>query len=45
MKRFMIVWCVAIFVSGCAPVNRLTRLHKLPREYSANYPIEGIRAP
>lgn len=45
MKRFMIVWCVVVFVSGCAPVNRLTRLHKLPREYSANYPIEGIRAP
>lgn len=30
---------------ACAPVNRFTRLKKLPREYSENYSIAGIKAP
>ena len=37
--------CVFLLLWGCAPVNRLTRLHRLPGIYSANYPIPGIKAP
>lgn len=34
-----------VCLCACAPVNRFTRLKKLPREYSENYSIAGIEAP
>ena len=45
MKKIMILCCVTAFLSGCSPVNRFTRLRKLPRVYSENYQIPGIKAP
>lgn len=45
MKKTILLCCVAAFLAGCAPVNRLTRLHRLPGIYSANYPVPGIKAP
>lgn len=45
MKKQMIIWCIVGCFMGCAPVNHFTRLEKLPRECSANYAIEGIKAP
>lgn len=34
-----------LFLSACGPVHKFTQLRKLPREYSENYSIEGIKAP
>lgn len=46
MNRLIIISLTSIlFLSGCGPINMLTRLKKTPREYSENYPIEGIKAP
>lgn len=45
MKKIMLLCCVTAFLSGCSPVNRFTRLRKLPRVYSENYQIPGIKAP
>lgn len=46
MRKTSILLLTSIFLlSGCAPVNMLTKLKKTPREYSENYPIEGIKAP
>lgn len=47
MKRY---WTIGLLVgllvlSACGPVHRLTTLRRLPRQYSENYPIEGIKAP
>lgn len=47
MKRH---WMIGLLVgvltlSACGPVHRLTMLRRLPRQYSENYPIEGIKAP
>lgn len=36
MFAFLLIW-------GCAPVNRFTTLKKLPRDYSENYQIPGIK--
>ncbi|WP_455593509.1 type VI secretion system protein TssR domain-containing protein [Bacteroides sp.] len=44
-NTLVIILTVALFVSACGPVNRLTRLQKLPREYSDNYSVDGIKAP
>lgn len=44
MKTIMLC-CVTVLLSGCSPVNRFTRLRRLPREYSENYQIPGIKAP
>lgn len=43
-KLFVLLISVAV-LSACAPVHRFTQLRKLPREYSKNYSIEGIKAP
>lgn len=47
MKKltYILSLCTVLALCGCAPVNRLTRLKKLPREYSENYAIEGVKAP
>lgn len=45
MRKIMIAACVCLFLWGCAPVNRFTQLKKLPRDYSENYQIPGIKAP
>lgn len=34
-----------LLVSSCGPVNRLTRVKKIPREYSLNYCGEDTKAP
>ncbi len=45
MRKVITAACVFLLLWGCAPVNRFTRLKKLPRDYSENYQIPGIRAP
>lgn len=45
MRKLFAIMISAVVLSACAPVHRFTQLRKLPREYSENYSIEGIRAP
>lgn len=45
MRKLFAIMISAVVLSACAPVHRLTQLRKLPREYSENYSIEGIKAP
>lgn len=47
MKRYWTIGLLAgvLALSACGPVHRLTMLRRLPRQYSENYPIEGIKAP
>lgn len=47
MKKltYILSVCTVLMLCSCGPVNRLTRLKKLPREYSENYSIEGVKAP
>lgn len=47
MKRYITIILVigALVLSACGPVHRFTTLQRLPRQYSENYPIEGIKAP
>ena len=45
MRKLFAILISAVVLSACAPVHRFTQLRKLPREYSENYSIEGIKAP
>lgn len=36
---------ILLCISSCGPVNRFTRVKKIPREYSLNYCGEDIKAP
>lgn len=45
MRKIVTAACVFLLLWGCAPVNRFTQLKRLPREYSENYQIPGIKAP
>lgn len=45
MRKLFAILISAVILSACAPVHRFTRLRKLPREYSENYSVEGIKAP
>lgn len=45
MRKLFAIMISAVVLSACAPVHRFTQLRKLPREYSENYSIEGIKAP
>lgn len=45
MRKLFAIMISTVVLSACAPVHRFTQLRKLPREYSANYSIEGIKAP
>lgn len=46
MRKILIMILAGILLlSACGPVNKFTQLRKLPREYSENYSIEGIKAP
>lgn len=44
-KALISIFACSLLLSGCGPVNKFTNLRKLPREYSENYSIEGIKAP
>lgn len=44
-KALISIFACSLLLSGCGPINRFTKLRKLPREYSENYSIEGIKAP
>lgn len=37
--------CFLGVMTACGPVNRFTRIKKVPREYVNNYCIEGLKAP
>lgn len=37
--------CFIGLMAACGPVNRFTRVKKVPREYVNNYCIEGLKAP
>jgi len=41
----VVVWGVTLFFSSCGPVNRFTRVKKIPREHSLNYCIGEVKAP
>lgn len=45
MRKLFVLLISIVVLSACAPVHRFTQLRKLPREYSENYSIEGIKAP
>ena len=45
MRKLFVLLISIVVLSACAPVHRFTQLRKLPREYSENYSIEGIRHP
>lgn len=45
MRKLFAIMISAVVLSACASVHRFTQLRKLPREYSENYSIEGIKAP
>ncbi|WP_294481539.1 type VI secretion system protein TssR domain-containing protein [uncultured Bacteroides sp.] len=45
MRKLFAIMISVVVLSACAPVHRFTQLRKLPREYSDNYSIEGIKAP
>lgn len=47
MKRFLTFGLLlgAMLLVSCGPVHRFTLLRRMPRQYSENYPIEGIKAP
>lgn len=44
-KILIIILAGILFLSACGPISKFTKLQKLPREYSENYSIEGIKAP
>lgn len=45
MRKFFSILIVAVVLSACGPVHRFTQLRRLPREYSENYSVEGVKAP
>lgn len=46
MGKILIITLAGILLfSSCGPIGKFTKLQKLPREYSENYSIEGIKAP
>lgn len=45
MRKCFSILIFAFVLSACAPVHRFTQLRRLPREYSENYSIEGVKAP
>lgn len=45
MKILFTILVAIVGLSACSPVNYFTKLQKLPREYSDNYQIEGVKAP
>lgn len=41
----ILLLCVMLSAVACSPVNMFTRLKRLPREHSMNFPMDGVRAP
>lgn len=45
MRKILAILISVIVLSACAPIHRFTRLHRLPRVYSQNYSVSGVKAP
>lgn len=45
MRKILAILISVIILSACTPVHRFTQLRKLPRAYSENYSVSGVKAP
>lgn len=44
LKAFCVLGCIAGLLA-CGPVHRFTQVKNVPREYTRNYSVEGVKAP